>query len=277
MKPFLYVTDLHGHAAKYERTFTLAKESAAALVINGGDISPSGRRHEDQERFYRTFLGPHFARYQEEGIRYLALTGNDDLGAFDGLLDEICAGYPLVTHLSRRMAQVGDHHFVGLDLVTDFPFRLKDRARRDAAGFAFGPQFGAGVLSTRTGFREIPDWPAYAGTLPTIEEELGALPKPPDPARAVYVLHGPPSGLGLDTIRGGAGVGSAATLAFLGRVQPLLSLHGHIHESPEESGTWRAKVGRTVSLQPGQSAAGLTVVIGRLDEMAFERKILPVE
>lgn len=277
MKPFLYVTDLHGHAGKYERTFTLAKEIGAALVINGGDISPSGRHFEDQERFYRMFLGPHFARYQEEGIRYLTLTGNDDLGGLDGLLDGICAEYPLVSHFSRRMVEVGEHSFIGMNLVTDFPFRLKDRARRDAAEFVFGPQLGRGVLSTRTGFREIPDWPAYAGTLPTIEEELDALPKPPDPSRAVYVLHGPPSGLKLDTIRGGTCVGSAATLAFLARVQPLLSLHGHIHESPEESGTWRARVGRTVCLQPGQSAAGLTVVIGRLDEMAFERKILPVE
>jgi Icc-related predicted phosphoesterase len=275
LKPFLFVTDLHGHAGKYERTFALAKETGASLVINGGDICPPGRRHEVQERFYRDFLPPHFARYQAEGIRYLTLTGNDDLGGFDDLLDGVCASFPLVSHLSQRMVTIGDFAFIGMNRVTDFPFRLKDRARRDAAGFAFGPQPAPGVLSTVDGFREIPDWPAYAETLPTIEEELDALPLPPDPARAVYVLHGPPSGLGLDVVRGGAGVGSAATLAFLSRVQPRLSLHGHIHESPEESGIWQAKVGRTVCLQPGQSAAGLAVVIGSLEGMTFERKILP--
>ncbi|MBP2673959.1 MAG: putative phosphoesterase [Deltaproteobacteria bacterium] len=275
MKPFLYVTDLHGHIGKYERTFTFAKETGAALVINGGDISPAGRRHEDHERFYREFLGPYFARYQDAGIRYMTLTGNDDLGTLDGLLDEICAKTPLVTHLSQRMAEVDGYTFIGMNRVTDFPFRLKDRARRDAAGSAFGNQFGHGVLSTPDGFQEIPDWPAYAETLPTIEEELNALPVPADPARAVYVLHGPPSGVGLDKVRGGAAVGSPATLAFLSRVQPLLSLHGHIHESPEVSGVWRTKVGRTVCLQPGQSSEELTVVLGRLDDMTFERKILP--
>ncbi|MBI5342308.1 MAG: phosphoesterase, partial [Deltaproteobacteria bacterium] len=31
-------------------------------------------------------------------------------------------------------------------------------------------------------------------------------------------------------------MGSAATRRFLAEKQPLLSLHGHIHESPEESG-----------------------------------------
>jgi len=275
MKPFLFVTDLHGQKGKYERTFALATQTGAGLVINGGDISPPGRRHEDHERFYREFLAPYFARYQEAGIRYLTLTGNDDLGALDALLDEVCGETPLVMHLSQRMAEVDGYSFIGMNRVTDFPFRLKDRARMDSAGYVFGNQFGHGILSTPDGFREIPDWPSYAGTLPTIEEELDALPAPADPARAVYVLHGPPSGVGLDKVRGGAGVGSAATLAFLARVQPLLSLHGHIHESPEESGLWRTKVGRTFCLQPGQSSEELTVVVGRLDEMVFERKILP--
>lgn len=276
MKPFLFVTDLHGHRKKYERTFTYAKEVGAGLVINGGDISPSGHRREDQERFYREFLGPYFARYQEAGIRYLTLTGNDDLGSLDGLLDGVCAGTPLVTHLSRRTAEVEGYTFLGMDLVTDFPFRLKDRARRDATGHVFGHQFGRAVLSTPDGFREIPDWPEYAATLPSIAEELEALPAPPDPSRAVYVLHGPPSGVGLDKIRGGQGVGSPATLAFLSRMQPLLSLHGHIHESPEVSGLWRTKAGRTVCIQPGQSSEELTAVVGRLDAMTFERKTLPL-
>ncbi|MEW6720420.1 MAG: metallophosphoesterase [Thermodesulfobacteriota bacterium] len=276
MKPFLFVTDLHGHRKKYERTFTYAKEAGAGLVINGGDISPSGHRREDQERFYREFLGDCFARYQEAGIRYLTVTGNDDLGSLDGLLDELCAKTPLVTHISRRMAEVDGYSFIGLDLVTDFPFRLKDRARRDAAGHVFGRQFGCGIVSTPDGFREIPDWPEHAATLPTLAEELDALPKPPDPLRAVYVLHGPPSGVGLDKIRGGGGVGSPATLEFLKMEQPLLSLHGHIHESPEVSGLWRTKIGRTVCIQPGQASEELTVVVGRLDDMSFERKTLPL-
>ncbi len=276
MKPFLFVTDLHGHPGKYERTLALAKETGAGLVVNGGDIGAPGRRHEAQERFYREFLRPHLGRYQAEGIRYLMLTGNDDLGGLDGLLDAVCAEFPLASHISQRIATVDGFAFVGMNRVTDFPFRLKDRARRDVRPFVFGHQLGAAVLSTRDGFLEIRDWPAHAETLPTIAEELDALPLPPDPARAVYVLHGPPAGLGLDVVRGGATVGSPATSAFLSRVQPLLSLHGHIHESPEESGVWRANIGRTVCIQPGQSAAGLTVVVGSLETMSFERKIVPV-
>jgi len=72
-------------------------------------------------------------------------------------------------------------------------------------------------------------------------------------------------------------VGSSATARFIETVQPLLTLHGHIHESPEESGVWQGRLGKTVCLQPGQSAAGLTVVVGNLEKMRFERRILPVD
>ncbi|MCL1926499.1 MAG: hypothetical protein FWF95_05115 [Syntrophorhabdaceae bacterium] len=277
MKPFLYVTDLHGDRGKYERMLGYAREIGAELVINGGDIAPHARHPEDQGRFYREYLGPFFERCQEAGIRYLTLTGNDDLGVFDELLDRICERTPLVTHLSRRMVEADGYWFIGMNLVADVPFPLKDRARMDTAGCVPGKQLGAGVLSTPDGFREIPDWAEYAATLPSIEQELDALPVPPDPARTIYVTHGPPSGNGLDRVHGGFNVGSAATLAFIMRTQPLLSLHGHIHESPAESSIWLARVGRTVCIQPGQIPGELVVVVGDLGSMSFERKILPME
>lgn len=274
MGSFLFVTDLHGSRRKYERTLALAIEAGASLVINGGDMFPHGRLYEEQGRFVREFLDPHMAQYHEAGIRYLGMPANDDLGVLDPLLEEVYARHPVAANPAGRCVTMGGHEFLGMNLVTDFPFRLKDRARMDASDFFFPPQFGGGLLSIPGGWQEIPDWPAYAMTLPTIEAELASLPAPADPSRAVYVIHGPPSGLSLDVCRGGARVGSAATLRFLERRQPLLSLHGHIHESPEECGVWKTSVGRTVVIQPGQSTAGLTVVLGDLETMEFERRVV---
>jgi uncharacterized protein len=276
MGPFLFVTDLHGRREKYERTLALAVELGAALVINGGDMFPHSRDLDAQARFIREVLDPHLSAFEAAGIRYLAITGNDDLRAHDALLDEVFGNHPLAENLNRRRVELGPYDFIGLNLVTDFPFLLKDRARRDAPDVPFRPQTAKGILSAPGRLEEIPDWPSYARTLPTIEEELAALPAPRDPGRAVYVLHGPPARLGLDVVRGKVPVGSFATLRFVERVQPLLTLHGHIHESPEESGVWMARVGRTVCIQPGQSVSGLAVVIGRLDDMTFERRVVPV-
>ncbi len=277
MGPFLYVTDLHGNRRKYERALSLAIETGAWLVVNGGDMFPHGRMHEDQASFLREFLDPHFAKYQAAGIRYFGFPANDDLRVHDAQFDAICSRYPLVENLAGRKIPAGRWEFIGFNLVTDFPFRLKDRARMDSSKFAFPEQFGGGILSRPGGWEEIPDWAAHARALPTIEEELAALPAPADPGRAVYVIHGPPAGLGLDVVRGGRPVGSPATTRFVEAARPLLALHGHIHESPEESGVWMSRLGGTVCIQPGQSAAGLTVVVGDLEKMTFDRRVLPVD
>ena len=277
MGPFLYVTDLHGNRPKYERTLSLARETGAWLVVNGGDMFPHGRMQEDRAAFLREFLDPHLAKYQAAGIRYFGIPANDDLRAHDAQFDAICSRYSLVENLAGRKVPAGSYEFIGFNLVTDFPFRLKDRARMDSGEFVFPEQYGGAIFSRPGGWEEIPDWEAYARALPTIEEELAALPAPEDPARAVYVIHGPPAGLGLDVARGGKPVGSPATTRFLETVQPLLSLHGHIHESPEESGVWMSRVGKTVCLQPGQSIRGLSVVVGNLEERKFDMRVIAAD
>lgn len=81
-----------------------------------------------------------------------------------------------------------------------------------------------------------------------------------DMTRAIFNIHVPPFGSGLDfapelrdgkQTRGGAvavPVGSTAVAEALIEYQPMLSLHGHIHESRAVK-----KIGRTVAINPGSS------------------------
>ena len=79
--------------------------------------------------------------------------------------------------------------------------------------------------------------------------------------RTIFNLHVPPKESGLDQavllddqlspiLRNGSpvigGVGSSAVRDLTDRFQPVLALHGHIHES-----RGKVKIGRTVSLNPG--------------------------
>ena len=81
------------------------------------------------------------------------------------------------------------------------------------------------------------------------------------PERAIFNIHVPPFATGLDTaallddnlkpiVVGGeiatGPVGSKAVRAAIERYQPLVSLHGHIHESRAV-----AKLGRTACINPG--------------------------
>jgi hypothetical protein len=180
---------------------------------------------------------------------------------FDDLFEKTCEQYPLVTNLAQRMVEIEGHEFVGMNWVVDYPFRLKDRCRKDTETYIFQQQYGGGLLSTPAGWKAIPNWPTYAASLPTLEDELKALPRPRNMSNAIYVIHMPPHGIGLDECWSGMRVGSVALARFLEENQPLFSLHGHIHESPQVSGKWRNSVGRTTCIQPGQGPEFTYVII----------------
>ncbi|MGA7911053.1 MAG: metallophosphoesterase [Candidatus Dormiibacterota bacterium] len=82
-----------------------------------------------------------------------------------------------------------------------------------------------------------------------------------DPSRAIFNLHCPPYKSGLDEapaidadlklLHGGRAlrpVGSTAVREAIEHHQPLLSLHGHIHESKGA-----VKIGKTLSINPGSA------------------------
>jgi len=82
-----------------------------------------------------------------------------------------------------------------------------------------------------------------------------------DPSHAIFNLHCPPYRSGLDEapaidadlklLHGGRAlrpVGSTAVREAIERHQPLLSLHGHIHESKGA-----VKIGKTLSINPGSA------------------------
>jgi Icc-related predicted phosphoesterase len=73
-----------------------------------------------------------------------------------------------------------------------------------------------------------------------------------DHKRTIYIMHSPPFGTRLDFIQGGKSAGSRSIKAFIEKNQPLLTLHGHIHESPELSRTYFDRIGETLSINPGQ-------------------------
>jgi Icc-related predicted phosphoesterase len=105
--------------------------------------------------------------------------------------------------------------------------------------------------------REVPDEELAAH----IEELVAGV---SDFSRVIFNFHAPPKDSTLDTAAeldwttdppkvvtsGGtpvmAGAGSAAVRAAIEKYQPLLSLHGHIHESRGQT-----SIGRTVSVNPG--------------------------
>lgn len=259
----LYVTDMHGYGWKYYVLLQLAKKHKVDMVINGGDMLPKGDS-DFQKRYVVNYLDKHFSQFNNAKIYYLCCLGNDDLRVVDKLFQDTCDEYPFIFNLSQVRVEIDDYEFIGFNLVTDYPFRLKDRCRRDDIGYVFPKQYGTGLLSSPDGTIELNDWIGHAKSIPTIKDELLNLVPPKNMSKTVYVMHNPPSDIKLDVCHDKRKVGSRAIYDFLEKQQPLLSLHGHIHESPNVTGIWHGKIGKTICIQPGQLEK-MTYVIINLD------------
>ena len=252
----LYVTDLHGDKNKYRKSFEIAVEKKITVIVNGGDMLPKlGERHLDQPAFINGFLRDYFKELQEHNITYLTMLGNDDLLSVDGLFEQVCDEFGNVHNIAGKKVLIGGYEFIGMNNILEHPFGCKDRVITEKD---YIPQrqlsYFAGI-SNEYGYDRIFNWLEYSKTeLPLMCDILQELPEPENQKQTIYVMHMPPEGLRLgQLLYQDLDIGSVDIYEFLKSKQPLLSLHGHIHESPDtEKGTWINQIQHTVCIQPGQ-------------------------
>ena len=253
----LYVTDLHGDKEKYRRTLELAIEKEINVIVNGGDMLPKlGERHLEQPEFINGFLRDYFGKLQDNNITYLTMLGNDDLLTVDALFEDVCGEFENVHNIAGRKIYIDGYEIIGMNYILDHPFGCKDRVITEKR---YIPQRQLSLfagISNEYGYDRIFNWFEYSKTeLPQMCDVLDGLPVPENSQKAIYVMHMPPAGLRLgQLLYQDLDIGSTDIYDFLKVKQPLLTLHGHIHESPDtEKGTWINQIGRTTCIQPGQT------------------------
>lgn len=263
----LYTSDLHGHEPLYRETLEVARHYRVRAIVLGGDLAP----HADppvQAKFYRAFLLPllreYFAEPGSADVTYIF--GNDDWKTSGELL--AAAGLARLRHAHGQVLPFLDGAYLaGLASVPITPFGMKDWDRWEEG---LPPQARMdGVRSVPGGglapfdFRGREEEESLARELQGIEAAI------PPGARLFCAFHGPPRGTACDQVAPGVHVGSREVRAFLERVQPTLSLHGHIHESPQVSGRFADRVGRTICVNPGQRlGSALHAVTFRVRDVA---------
>lgn len=256
----LYTSDLHGEVQLYRQLFEWAQRSEAEILVLGGDLLPTlhakGAYEEmisQQGEFIEEFLLPFFQQCREKTPvgPILLIPGNWDM-AYPHLLR-----FPLegVIDLTQRKHRAGGYEFIGYPFVPPTPFRPKDYEKMDDREAPWPPQKSPSYIrsSGPDGHLSSIDPQIFLRQRKTIAEDLNRLPEPENPSRAVYIMHSPPYGTRLDLIQGKAHVGSRAIRSFIENRQPLLTLHGHIHEAPEVSGSFFDSIGKTLCFNPGQS------------------------
>ena len=258
-----FVSDLHGREARYASLQSAVLREAPHAVFLGGDLLP----HAALEGFVEAALVPLFASLREALAdrypRVFLILGNDDPRSEEAaVLDGQQRG--LWEYLHMRRTELGGFPVYGYSHVTPTPFRLKDWERYDVSRFV-----DPGCVSPEEGLRTVPV-PERELRYATIAGDLERLVGEADVSRAVFLFHSPPyqtrldraalDGRSVDHAPLDLNVGSIAIRRFVEARQPLLTLHGHVHESARLTGAWRDRIGATQLLSAAHDGPELALV-----------------
>jgi len=270
------VSDLHGRIDRYEKLFTAIHNERPDVVFLGGDLLPhrwstaAAAGDIPAEAILSSVRGLQDT-LGEQAPKILLILGNDDERAaeiqFIGGDEE-----GLWTYLHRRETKVGIHRVIGYSFVPPTPFLLKDWERYD-----IGRYLDPGCVSPEEGYRTA-DFIAEDIRSGTIAADLAALMPPAEDFHFTILLsHSPPyqtaldraalDGQSVDHVPLDVHVGSIAIRRAIEDCQPVLSLHGHIHESARITGSWRDQIGRTHCFTAAHDGPELALVRFDLDDL----------
>lgn len=267
-----FVCDLHAQKRRYEALFDAVAGDKPEAVLFGGDLLPSGIRAvqsgtEPPRGFVRGFLAEKLSSLRDEmGEAYpkiFVILGNDDVRAEEGAVREVEA-QGLWNYAHNRKCELKTWNIYGYSYVTPTPFLLKDWERYDVSRYV-----DPGCISPEEGFRTV-EVPVREKKHTTIKGDLDKLAAEDDLSKAVFLFHSPPHKTRLDraamdgkTVEGvplDVHVGSIAIRRFIESRQPMLTLHGHIHESAEITGSWRDRIGETYMYSAAHAGPELALV-----------------
>lgn len=252
----LFTSDLHGKRVLYEELMITVEKIRPDILILGGDLLPKLSHDEDiflaQHSFINQYLLTFFDRlHQKHILDILIMLGNDD---FLSLREELCCkknsnSYHLIDN--SKWTTSSGWEIIGFNLVPETPFSLKDLERRDSIGDGVLYPSVSAVSSVANGYKVI-DAREWFLSKCSLSEEIAKLPHMVNPQKTIFVSHAPPYGTTLDVISNGAHVGSKAIREYIETNQPLISLSGHIHEAFFMTGSYTAKICKSLCLGPGQ-------------------------
>jgi Icc-related predicted phosphoesterase len=268
----LFVSDLHGQIQKYERLFKIIEKEHPQCVFLGGDLLPHQHMvrqsidltHRD---FIRNYLSREFSGLRDKlGKNYpdvFIILGNDDVRLEEAsVLTAESQGIWIYLH--KRHIQYHNFNIYGYANIPPSPFLLKDWERYDVSRFVdpgcIPPEQGHFTVSISQ--EEI----KYA----TIEQDLADLVEDRILDRSIFLFHAPPyqttldraalDGMEVDHCPLDVHIGSIAIKQFIESRQPLITLHGHVHESARITGQWQDKIGRTYCFSAAHEGPELAVI-----------------
>jgi Icc-related predicted phosphoesterase len=300
-----FATDLHGSEKCFRKFLNGGKAYGADVMVLGGDVAGKAIQaltNTEGSAYECTFRGAHYEI--EEGSElaeleqliadfgyypYRAERGELEARQAEGTMEKLFGD--LMRDRLNRWMELADERLRPLGIPVYWMLGNDDPTDLSAALDAapWGTHCDGKVLRLESGhellsfgYSNITPWHSYRELH---EDEIGLrlnalCEQLVEPARAIFNIHVPPHATGLDeapvlgtnlTVQSSAGqvkmapIGSTAVREVILRVQPLLGLHGHVHES-----CGLRQLGRTICINPG-SDYGTGVLNGFIATLETDR------
>jgi Icc-related predicted phosphoesterase len=274
MKCF-FVSDLHGRIDRYEKLFQKVKEYLPDILFIGGDILPNFNMYKKSvyDDFISDFIIPQFQNLQseikEKYPKVFIILGNDDPKVEEDKMIQ-AQELGLWEYVHNKKVQLNEFTIYGYSNIPPTPFLLKDWERYDVSRYV-----DPGCVHPTEGKRSVIETEdiEYA----TISKDLSELTGNDNLTKAIFLFHSPPYKTNLDRaalddvlidhVTPDVHVGSIAIQRFIEQKQPLLTLHGHIHESSRITGSWKDKSGKTLMFSAAYEFPDLALVCFDLEHL----------
>jgi len=265
--PFVFASDMHGRVERYDKLFSFVRRERPPAVFLGGDLLPFARGLSGLAGFPAEFLLPRLRELrdvlQKDYPRFFLILGNDDPRSEEAaIIEHEESG--LWEYMHFRKKPFGPYTVYGYACVPPTPFALKDWERYDVSRFVdpgcLPPEEGRFSIAVPEGEKEFTN----------IRADLEKLAGNDSLEQAIFLFHSPPYRTALDRAAldgrqvDGAPldvhVGSIAIRRFIEQRRPLITLHGHVHESARLTGSWKDMIGGTLCFSAAHDGPELAVV-----------------
>jgi len=281
MKCF-FVSDLHGRIDRYEKLLSQIKADLPDILFIGGDILPgfSSVTANEYGDFITDYLTTAFQKLKSElKKRYpevFIILGNDDPKIEE---QKIIIGqkHGIWQYIHNRKVELNDYLIYGYANIPPTPFQLKDWERYDVSRYV-----DPGCIHPTEGRRSVEE--KIDIEYSTIYDDLQTLTDDDSLNRAVFLFHSPPyktkldradlDGQFVDHVPLDVHVGSIAIERFIKERQPMLTLHGHIHESSRITGSWADKSGDTFMFSAACEFPDLSIIKFDLDRLDRAERLM---
>jgi Icc-related predicted phosphoesterase len=281
MTKAFHVSDLHGKRERYEKLFSAILSYRPEVVFISGDLYPSYKEIKlSKSDFFDECLIKGFEKLKfelnESYPTVFIILGNDDPKQEEHrFLADSCKH--LWKYINMRTEIFKDFRVSGYSYIPPTPFIYKDWEVYDVSRYV-----DPGCIHPTSGKRNV-----EAGRdmeFATIKNDLDLLVGNSELSKSIFVFHCPPYSTNLDRaaldnmfyyhVPLDVHIGSIAIKEFIIDRSPLVTLHGHVHESSSITGIWKEKINKTICFNAATEQYSLVIVIFDIENPENGQRII---